>query len=141
MAGSLSDYLELKLLDHVLGGPDYTRPATVYIALYTVAPSDAGPGTEINTAVWTNYARPAVTNNATNFPAATGPTPGTKTNGTSISFGTASITGTPPVAIGAAIMDALTGGNMLSWCSFAGQTINGGSPISVAPGSLNLTMD
>ena len=35
MAGSKSNYLELKVLDHVLGGGDYTRPAKVYVALYT----------------------------------------------------------------------------------------------------------
>lgn len=138
MAGSLSDYLELKLLDHVFGGGDYTRPATVYIALFTVAPTDAGPGTEINTAVWTNYARPAVTNNATNFPAASA---GAKTNGTAISFGTASITGTAPVVVGAAVMDALTAGNMLAWASFTGQTVNNGSPISIQAGDLDITLD
>ena len=29
---SKSDFLENKVLDHVLGGPDYARPATVYVA-------------------------------------------------------------------------------------------------------------
>lgn len=141
MAGSLSDYLELALLDHVFGGGNYTRPATLYIALFTVAPTDSGPGTEINTGVWTNYARPAVTNNSTNFPAASGTSPGAKTNGTAISFGTASITGTPPVVVGAAVMDASSAGNMLAWCSFTGQTINPGAPVSIQPGDLDITLD
>lgn len=138
MAGSLSDYLENQVLDHVFGGPNYTRPATLYIALFTVAPTDAGPGTEINTAVWTNYARPAITNNATNFPAASG---GAKTNGTAISFGTASITGTAPIVVGAAIMDALTVGNMLAWASFTGQTVSNGAPISIQAGDLDISLD
>jgi len=47
MAGSKSNYLEDELLDHVLGGADWARPATVYIALYTVTPGDAGGGTEV----------------------------------------------------------------------------------------------
>lgn len=66
MAGK-SDYLELKILDGVLGGPDFVRPATSHVALYTVAPSDAGGGTEVSGG---SYARAAVTNSATNWPAA-----------------------------------------------------------------------
>src|SRR3972149_2352691 len=42
------DYLELKILDGVLGGPDFVRPATAYVALYTGAPSDTGGGTEVS---------------------------------------------------------------------------------------------
>ncbi len=46
MAG-FSDYLEDKVLDHVFGGNAYTAPATLYVALYTVAPTDTGGGTEV----------------------------------------------------------------------------------------------
>lgn len=84
MAGSFSNYLENALLDHALGGGNYTRPATVYIALFTVAPSDAGGGTEVS---GNNYSRAAVTNDATNFPAASG---GAKSNGVAITFATPS---------------------------------------------------
>ena len=43
MAGK-SDYLENKVLDHILGNTAYTAPATLYFALFTSAPSDAGGG-------------------------------------------------------------------------------------------------
>ena len=138
MAGSKSNYLEDKMNDHVLGGPDYTRPATVYFAFFTAAPGDGTPGTEVNNAVWTNYARVAVTNNNTNFPASSG---GVKSNGTTVSFGVASITGTPPIIVGFAIMDASTSGNMLYWSSFTGQTVNNGSPVAIDNGSLVITED
>ena len=46
MAG-FSDYLEDKVLDHVFGGNAYTAPGTHYVALYTVAPTDTGGGTEV----------------------------------------------------------------------------------------------
>ena len=46
MAG-FSDYLEDKVLDHVFGGNAYTAPGTLYVALYTVAPTDTGGGTEV----------------------------------------------------------------------------------------------
>jgi len=46
MAG-FSDYLEDKVLDHVFGGNSYTAPGALYVALFTVAPSDTGGGTEV----------------------------------------------------------------------------------------------
>jgi alkylation response protein AidB-like acyl-CoA dehydrogenase len=46
MAGSLSNYAENKVLDHVLGTTSYTKPTT-YVALYTVAPTDSTAGTEV----------------------------------------------------------------------------------------------
>ena len=54
---ALSDYAEVELLDHLLGTTAYTMPTTVYMALYTAAPSDAGGGTEIS---GNNYARQAL---------------------------------------------------------------------------------
>jgi hypothetical protein len=45
MAGNLTNYLENKLIDHFLGTTSYTMPADVYVALFTVAPSDAAGGT------------------------------------------------------------------------------------------------
>jgi hypothetical protein len=47
MAGNLSDYAEKRLLDHILGTTSYTKP-TVYVALFTADPGEAGPGTEVS---------------------------------------------------------------------------------------------
>lgn len=105
MPGSKSNYLENALLDHVLGGGDYTRPATVYAALFTVAPGEAAGGTEVTGG---SYARVAITNNATNFPAASG---GSKSNGTAITFPQASANWGTVVALG--VFDASTSGNLL----------------------------
>ena len=44
----LSDYLEDKLLDHVLRGTSYTSPTTVYVGLYTTDPGDDNSGTEVS---------------------------------------------------------------------------------------------
>ena len=44
----LSDYLENKLLDHVLRNISYTSPTTVYVGLFTADPTDAGTGTEVS---------------------------------------------------------------------------------------------
>ena len=138
MAGSFSDFLELELLDHVFGAASYSAPATLYVALYTVAPSDSGGGTEVSTSVWTNYARVAKTNNATNFPAASA---GAKSNGNAIDFGTATISGTAPVVVAVGILDASSGGNLLAWADLAAnKTIDNGDAVSFATGDLDITL-
>jgi hypothetical protein len=84
---ALSDYLENELLDHLLRNSAYSRPATIYLALFTADPGESGNTGEVSGG---SYARATITNNNTNFPqvAATG-TP-TKSNGAIISFPTAS---------------------------------------------------
>src|SRR3989304_8950848 len=38
----LIDAVEADILDHIFGGPDYARLATVYIGLSSTTPTDAG---------------------------------------------------------------------------------------------------
>jgi hypothetical protein len=136
--GGKSDYLENEILDHVLGGGDYSRPATVYVALFTADPGDAGGGTEVSTGDWSDYARAAVTNNATNFPAASG---GSKSNGTAISFGSATIVSAPTItAFG--IFDASSGGNLLYWGELdADKAVTDGDEVEFAIGALTIRED
>ena len=109
MAGWVSDYLKGKLLDHALGNTAYTAPSTVYLALYTVAPTSAGGGTEVTGG---SYARIAVTNNTTNFPDASGTS--TKTKGLHVQQDfsplPSAIWGT---VVAMTLMDASSGGNQL----------------------------
>lgn len=133
MAG-WSDYLENEVLDHVFGGADYSRPATVYVGLFTAAPNDAGGGTECTGG---SYDRADVTNNATNWPAASG---GAKSNGTAITFVTA--TGSWGLVTHFGIFDANSGGNLLAWGALtASKTIDSGDTASFAIGELDLTLD
>lgn len=118
----------------MLGGGDYTRPGTVYVALYTAAPTDAGGGTE---ATGGSYARVAVTNNATNWPAAAA---GAKSNGVAITFPTATADWGTVVAF--AILDASSGGNFLFWATLTTnrEVLTGDTP-SFAIGTLVVTED
>ena len=100
MAGNLSNYLENKVLDHILGTTTYTKPSTVYVALYTVTPSDTGGGTEVTGG---SYARQVAT-----FTAASG---GATSNVSNIDFN--NMPACTVVAIG--VHDALTSGNLLVW--------------------------
>lgn len=99
---SFSDYLEDNLLDHTFRNTAFTSPAAVYMALFTVAPTDAGGGTEVTGG---SYARAAITFGAAadgaiaNSAACTMPT-------ATAGWGTVSHF---------AIFDAAAGGNMLAW--------------------------
>lgn len=136
MAGSFSDYLEDKLLNHVFGGTSYSPPATLYVGLFTAAPSDSGGGTEVTGG---SYARVSLTNNTTNFPNASGTSPTSKTNGTTITFPTASANWGIVVAVG--IFDASSGGNLICWADLtASKTVNNGDTASFAASSLAITL-
>lgn len=127
MAGNLSNYLEDKLIDHFLGTTSFTAPAAVYVALYTVAPSDAGGGTEVTggsyarqTATFTASASGATSNNSnidfTNMPAAT------------------------VVAIG--IHDNVSAGNLLLWGTLTtNKTTDAGDTLRIATGDLDISID
>lgn len=122
-----SDYLEGKIIEHVLRNVAYTSPTTVYCALYTATPSDAGGGTEVS---GNGYARQAVTFGAhsggvcTNSAAITFPVDTTANWGTITSFG---------------IFDALTVGNLLYWGALtASQVVNVGNQLQFAIGALSV---
>lgn len=134
MASGFSDFLELELLDHVFSAAAYTAPGTLHFALFTVAPTDSGGGTEVS---GSGYARAAVTNNATNFPAASA---GAKSNGTAISFGTAS-GGNWGTVVAVAVFDASTAGNMLAWGDLTvNRTINDGDSAQFNANDFDVTL-
>ena len=126
---ALSDYLENKLLDHIVGKTSFTMP-TAYIALFTANPTDAGGGTEAN---YGSYAR--VTTSGATWAAASG---GASSNAAAITF-PACTSGTNTIT-GFGIYDASTTGNLLAWgtCSLSVST---GITPEFAIGDLDLTMD
>lgn len=136
MAGSFSDYLEAKVLDHVFGATAYTAPATMYYAAFTAAPSDSGGGTECTGG---SYARKAMTNNTTNFPNASGTSPTTKTNGADVAFVQATAAWGTVVAIG--LFDASSGGNLIAWADLASsKVIDVDDTLTIPASSLTITL-
>jgi hypothetical protein len=127
MPGSKSDYLENKLLDHVLTNTAYTSPTTVYVGLYTVAPTDAGGGTEVT---GNNYARESVS-----FASAVA---GETSNDAEVEFGTPSATWGEVVAFG--VFDADTAGNLLYWGDLTNaKTINSGDVVKFLVNELDVS--
>lgn len=97
-----SDYLENKIIDHVLRNVALTSPASVWCALYTVDPSDAGGGTELS---GNGYVRKEITFGAGSD--------GHTDNTIEIAFPQATASWGTVVAIG--VFDAETVGNLLYW--------------------------
>ncbi|MEN6537783.1 MAG: hypothetical protein ABFD89_29295 [Bryobacteraceae bacterium] len=109
MAGGIHPAnLANKLLDHALGGPDYTRLATVYAAILTTVPGADGTGAV--EATGGGYARLTFTNNSTNFPAASA---GAKKNGTALTW--AAFSAALGNLAGIGLYDAATAGGLLAW--------------------------
>lgn len=109
---ALSDYLENKLLDHLLKNTAYAQDATLYFALFTADPGESGVTGELTIGTG-GYARAAVTNNNVNFPQCASSGTPTKTNGTTIQFPTATLAwGT--ITHWAIYSAATTGTNMLA---------------------------
>jgi hypothetical protein len=126
-----SDYLENKVLDHFLGTASTSAPATVYLALFTTDPTDAGSGTEVSTS-GTNYARQSIA-----FSSASS---GTTSNSADVEFSQATGSGFGTVTH-FGIFDASTAGNLLFHGSLtASKTIAAGDVFKVASGNLSITV-
>ena len=124
-----TDFLENKIIDHLLRNQAYTPPATVYLALFTTATSDAGGGTEVSGGA---YARQAVT-----LAAASG---GASSNTAEITFPQA--TADWGTVTHCALFDQLSGGNMLMHTILdASKTVNNGDTFKMNIGDLDITVD
>jgi hypothetical protein len=126
MAGNLSNYLENKVLDHILGTTSYTMP-TAYLALYTVAPTDSTSGTEVSGG---SYARKTIAFNAASSGAAV--------NSANVDF-----TGMPTATVVAvAVCDALTGGNILVYGTLtSSRAVTAGDTLRIASGDLSISVN
>ena len=114
----MNDY-ENKALDALFGSGS---PATLYLGLLTVDAAEDGTGfTEM---AGSGYARVAVTNNATNFPAAAG----NKANGTVIEW--PATTGAWNNLIRLGVFEAASGGNPKATAPLTG------APVSIPAGRI-----
>lgn len=72
MPGSKTNYGEAQVAAALLGGVALVVPATWYLAFSTAAYTDAADATALSEPVGNAYARVAIANNTTNFPAPAG---------------------------------------------------------------------
>tara|TARA_A100001035_G_scaffold103360_1_gene80929 strand:+ start:893 stop:1285 length:393 start_codon:yes stop_codon:yes gene_type:complete len=125
-----SDYLEDKVLEHVFGGNAFTAPSTLYVALYTVAPSDTGGGTEVSGGA---YARQTATFTVS------GTNPTTASNTAAIEYPSATANYGTVVAVG--VLDASSGGNLLAYSTLdSSKVVSSGDAFRFNAGDLDITL-
>ena len=125
---SFSDYLETKVLDHVFGGTSYTAPTTLYVALFTAAPSDSGGGTEVSGGA---YARQTIAFTTSGD---------TTSNNAAIEFPTATANYGTVTHVG--IYDASSAGNLMAWAALtSSKTIETGDVFRIPSGDLDITLN
>lgn len=120
---SKSNYLESKILRHIIGAAAMTMPTTLYLALYTSDPGETDTGTEASGGS-PAYARAAITW-------------GTEANGQVANSAVININVPTGTITHWGIRDASTGGNLMYSGAFdAPISTVSGTPLSIAVGDL-----
>lgn len=126
---SKSNFLDTQLLNHVLRATPYSAPSTIYVALYTAAPTPSTSGTEVTGG---SYARQPST--------FTAPAPDTVTNLADVNFPTATVDWGTIVAF--ALCDAASAGNILYFANLAAsRTVLTGDQFRFPAGQLAISED
>jgi hypothetical protein len=134
MGNSMSDWLELQVLNGILGATSWAPTASSWLALFTTPPTDSTTGVELNGG---GYTRVAIQNNTTNWPNAT---TGTKQNGTAFEFPTATTAWGNVSAF--ALFDAAAAGDCLFFGTAAAvKAVASGDVVRWASGSLVIQLD
>lgn len=123
----ISNDLANKLANATVRNVSYTSPATVYVALYSTAPTASTSGTELS---GSGYTRESVT-----FAA---PSAGSVASNVAVSFGPATADWTAAVAM--AVTDASTGGNIMWFKSIATQVVKNGNTLDLDSGDITITI-
>jgi len=124
-----SDYLEDKLLDHVLGNTAFTQPSAVYVGLHTGSPGDADDGA--NEISGNGYARQSAS-----FAASSS---GSCSTDATITFPAA--TGTWGTISHVSLYDASSAGNLLFHGAVTtSKTIESGDTFQISSGNLTITL-
>jgi hypothetical protein len=126
-----SNYLENKILDHVLTATAYSQPSTRYLALFTANTGleSNSPSAEVSGG---SYARQAIT-----FAAASS---GASASNATVTFPAASASWGTITHI--AVMDASSSGNVLFWGAVTtSKTIDSGDTFQVTSGNLTISLD
>ena len=138
---AMSDYLEAALINHIFRGTAFSQPAGIYIALTSGVPVDATTGSTLNEISGTDYARASgcvpSSNGDSKWDAPT--TAGDTENTAAIEFAAAGSDW--GYVSGIAIVDALTGGNVLF---FGGLTtpriVRDGDTFKFNAGDIDITL-
>lgn len=130
---SMSDFLEAQILNTLFRTAAAYKPAGIYVALYTAAPSDAGGGTEVSGG---SYARVQITQADAQWTAPTAG--GLIENVNAVTFPTATANWGTCTHFG--IFDAAAAGNLLVWAPLGvARTVNSGDTARFNAGDIEIT--
>jgi hypothetical protein len=139
-----SDYLENAIVDHLFRTRTFAKPAALYLALFTAAPSDAGGGTEV---AGGGYARVNLAPLDTNWTATQGGTSGNSSGSGGVTANAVAVAFAAPTANWGTVthfgvFDAASAGNLLIWDALAApRTLLSGDPAPSFPiGALQITV-
>ena len=143
-----SNYLENKLIDHLVRSGTFAKPAALFVALLTAAPTDAGGGTEVTGG---GYARVALPPADTNWTATQGGISGASTGTSGATSNAVVVTFPAPTAdwgTAAApvthfgLYDAATAGNLLVFAPLttAREILAGDPAARFQSGALQITV-
>lgn len=127
MAGSITQYLEDKIVDHILGTATYTKPSSVYVALFTVIPTKSTSGTEVTGG---SYARQVATFTASS-------------SGLSSNSGNIDFTSMPTcTVVGVGVYDSSTTGNLLFFSPLdTNKSVTAGDTFRIATGDFDISIN
>lgn len=126
-----TNFSEDLVLDFLFTASTATRPTAWYVALYTVAPGEAGGGTECS---GTSYVRQSASFTVS------GTAPSQAANSAAVEFPTAG--GSWGTIVAAGVFDALSGGNLLAYADLTtSKTIDTGDVLRFNTGTLIVTLD
>lgn len=148
MAGSATNAFETKVLEHIFNNSDIANigdaaglqnsatEGSLYVALFTAAPSDSAAGTECN---YTSYARVAVARSSAGWTVSGA----NCSNAAAVTF--PACTGGTNTAVAFGILTASSSGDLLFWGDItdpgAGLAISTGITPSFAIGVLDVNID
>lgn len=138
---AFSNYLEQKVLEYTLRGGNLPKPTTIYLALFTSDPTDAGTGTEVSDSA---YARQDCADGGAIASGWTAPV----VDGIGHSVNNAKEIEFPAFALAVgevthfALYDAATSGNLLYHGAFdTPKDLGKGDIASIAPGTVTVALE
>jgi len=132
MAAGKTTYFSTAVLNWLRGTTFPALAGSAYVGLFTVAPSDAGGGTEVT---GNGYARQAIT-----FAAPSGATPTSMASNADVLFPLQTPGGYGTV-VAFGIFDLVSGGNLIYWNTCTNVTYALNDQAKLASGSVTLTED
>lgn len=135
MASSLSKAYEKKVLEHIFGKTELTKP-TCWLALLTTVATSASTGSTLVEASYTGYKRLKLS--GANIEAAVEGTPTTIKNAEALAF--AACTGGSSKIVGFALCDAETAGNVIGFGECTGEVSTTQTPAEFAAKALEATL-